>query len=104
MLLVLLIWVAVVFGICYLPEGLLTLEDVFVALLALLGAVADGVCLLVVRQFCCTQSCLDKKTISHHEIIAVLESDGAVEVGKEDELGVLEGESQRFEVGGGHFV
>jgi hypothetical protein len=58
---VLLIWVAVVFGICYLPKGLLTLEDVFVALLALLGAVADGVCLLVARQFCCTQSCLNKK-------------------------------------------
>lgn len=42
--------------------------------------------------------------MSYHEIIAVLESDGAIEVGKEDELGVLEGESQRFEVGGGHFV
>ena len=42
--------------------------------------------------------------MSYHEIIAVLESDGAIEVGKEDELGVLEGEPQRFEVGGSHFV
>ena len=47
---------------------------------------------------------LFKKRTSYHEIIAVLESDGAIEVGKEDELGVLEGESQRFEVGGSHFV
>ena len=36
-----------------LPEGLLALEDIFVALLALFGTVADGVCLLVVCQFCC---------------------------------------------------
>jgi hypothetical protein len=40
--------------------------------------------------------------MSYHEIIAVLESDGAIEIGKEDELGVLEGETQRFEVGGSH--
>ena len=33
-----------------LPEGLLALEDIFVALLALLGTVADSVCLLVVCQ------------------------------------------------------
>ena len=31
----------------YLPEGLLAVEDILVALLALLGAVADGVCLLI---------------------------------------------------------
>jgi hypothetical protein len=37
-----------------------------------------------------------------HEIIAVLESDGTIEIGEEDELGVLEGETQGFEVGGSH--
>ena len=42
--------------------------------------------------------------MSYHEIVAVLESDGAIEIGEEDELGVLEGEPQRFEVGGSHFV
>jgi hypothetical protein len=42
--------------------------------------------------------------MAYHEIIAVLESDGAIEIGKEDELGVLEGESQGFEVGGSHCV
>ena len=40
--------------------------------------------------------------MSYHEIIAVLESDGAIEIGEEDELGVLEGEPQGFEVGGSH--
>jgi hypothetical protein len=39
-------------GGCELPEGLLVLEDILVALLALLGAVANGVCLLIVRQLC----------------------------------------------------
>ena len=86
---------------CDLPEGLLALEDILVALLALLGAVADGVCLIFVRQLCVP--CIEEGS-SHHVIIAVLESDGAIEVGKEDELGVLEGEPQRFEVGGSHFV
>ena len=33
-----------------LPEGLLALENILVALLALLGTVADGVCLLIVCQ------------------------------------------------------
>jgi hypothetical protein len=42
--------------------------------------------------------------MSYHEIIAVLESDGAIEIGEEDELGVLEGEPQGFEVGGSHCV
>ena len=47
---------------------------------------------------------LFKKRTSYHEIIAVLEGDGAIEIGKEDELGVLEGEPQGFEVGGSHCV
>lgn len=41
--------------------------------------------------------------LPYHEIIAVLECDGAIEISEEDELGVLEGESQGFEVGGSHF-
>jgi hypothetical protein len=40
---------------------------------------------------------------AHHVIIAVLQCDGAIEIGEEDELGVLERESERLEVGGGHF-
>ena len=34
-----------------LPEGLLALEDIFVALLALLGTEANGVCLLMFVSF-----------------------------------------------------
>jgi hypothetical protein len=44
--------------------------------------------------------CEERRTC--HEIIAVLESDGTIEIGEEDELGVLEGETQGFEVGGSH--
>jgi hypothetical protein len=40
---------------------------------------------------------------AHHIIIAVLQCDGAIEIGEEDELGVLERESECLEVGGGHF-
>lgn len=39
---------------------------------------------------------------THHEIIAVLQCDGTIEIGEEDELGVLEGESERLEVDSGH--
>jgi hypothetical protein len=39
---------------------------------------------------------------THHEIIAILHRNSAIEIGKEDELGVLEGELERWEVGGGH--
>jgi hypothetical protein len=41
-------------GGCELPEGLLVLEDILVALLALLGTVADGVGLLHTSQFRCS--------------------------------------------------
>jgi hypothetical protein len=39
---------------------------------------------------------------AHHVIIAVLQCDGAIEIGEEDELGVLERESERFEIGSRH--
>ena len=39
---------------------------------------------------------------AYHEIIAVLQCDSAIEIGEEDELGVLERESESFEVDGSH--
>lgn len=47
---------------------------------------------------------VSRRTQTHHEIIAVLQCDGAIEIGEEDELGVLEGEPKRLEVDSGHNV
>jgi hypothetical protein len=44
-----------------------------------------------------------ESTIAHHVIIAVLQCDSAIEIGEEDELGVLERELERLEIGSGHF-
>lgn len=80
---------------------LLAVEDILVALLALLGAVANGVGLVYVSGSIVGSFGYPR---SYHEIIAVLQCDGAIEIGEEDEFGVLEGELERLEVGGGHSV
>lgn len=78
---------------------LLAVKDVLVALLALFSAIADGVCLsLSVSVALVTSRKLKAFRHFYHEIIAVLESDGTVEVGEEDELGVLERETESREI------
>lgn len=78
---------------------LLAVKDVLVALLALFGAIADGVCLSLSVSDALVMS-RESKVFrqSYHEIIAVLESDSTVEVGEEDELGVLERETESREI------